>query len=375
MERIKRDFSDIKCLVVKVGSSSLILPDGNPNEEQMRSLAVQLADLKKQGLEIILVSSGSVGIGFHQLGFKQRPKSMPEKQAAAAVGQGILMDKYENFFSLYGVRVGQILLTREDFSNRKRFLNIRNTFHALLNLGVIPIVNENDTVATEEIRFGDNDSLAAQVAGLVGADLLLMLSDIDGLYDRNPSQDSQAVLLDRVTEITPELEQAAGGAGSKVGTGGMTTKLTAAKMAMRFGLPMVLARASENAVILRVIMGEALGTVFWPIARMDNRKSWIAYSAKVEGEIVVDAGAEKALVKRGKSLLPSGIKEVHGNFEPGSTVVIVNEKNEEIGRGIVSYSAWEIEQIKGQQTKDILAILNHSDYEEVIHRNNLVLNN
>ncbi len=374
MERIKRDFSDVKCLVVKIGSSSLLLSNGDPNEEQMRSLVVQLANLKRQGLEIVLVTSGSVGIGFHQLGFKQKPKNMPEKQAAAAVGQGILMDKYENLFSMYGVKVGQILVTREDFANRQRFLNIRNTFHALLNFGVIPIVNENDTVATEEIRFGDNDTLAARVAGLVGADLLLMLSDIDGLYDQDPRKTSKAKLLDRVTEITQELEQVAGGAGTKVGTGGMATKLAAAKMAMHFGLPMVLARASANEVILRIMLGEALGTVFWPITRMDNRKSWIAYSAKIEGTLVIDAGAERALVSKGKSLLPSGIKEVTGNFLPGSIVVIFNEKRQEVGRGIVSYSAEEIAQIKGLQTKDVLAVLGHCDYEEVIHRNNLALN-
>lgn len=368
-----RDFSEVRRLVVKVGSSSLVYNTGKPNLAQMENLVRQLADIHNRGIEVLLVTSGAVGIGFNRLGYAKKPKSLPEKQAAAAVGQGILMHIYEKFFAEYGVTVGQVLLTREDFSHRKRFLNARNTLYALLGMGVIPIINENDTVAVEEIKVGDNDNLAAQVAGVVDADLMILLSDIDGLYTANPKTDPGAEMLYMVTEITPEMEKMAGGAGSAVGTGGMTTKLQAARMAMHFGLATVLARAGEKDVIRRVVAGEQLGTVFWPSVRLDNKKRWIAYSSAVQGKLTIDEGAVQAITRGGKSLLPSGITGVFGDFEMGNTVSVVGPDGREVARGIVNYSARELEMIKGMHTQDIHGVLGHKDYDEVVHRNNLVL--
>lgn len=373
MQRPRRDFVDVKRIVVKIGSSSLAYPTGEPNDQQMKILVSQLSKLKERGLEVVLVTSGAIGVGFHQLGYKKRPKTIQEKQAAAAVGQGILMNKYESFFGEYGVLVGQILLTKEDFASRKRFLNARNTLYALLNLGAIPIINENDTVAVDEIKLGDNDTLASRVAGLVDADLLLMLSDIEGLYTDNPRTNPDACLLYMVTEINQELEQMAGGAGSEVGTGGMTTKLQAAKMAMHSGFPMVLAKAEEKDVVLRVLSGEPLGTVFWPSVRLENKKGWIAYSANVQGNLIIDDGAVQALLKKGKSLLPSGIIKIEGDFSLGEIVSIQNSLGLEIGRGIINYSFKEMEKIKGLQSKDIAKVLGYCDYDEVIHRDNLAL--
>jgi glutamate 5-kinase len=373
MHKPARDFRDIKRIVVKIGSSSLIYSTGKPNLAQMENLIRQLADIHNRGLDVLLVTSGAVGVGFNRLGYRQKPKSIPEKQAAAAVGQGMLMHMYEKLFAEYGVVVGQILLTREDFSERRRFLNARNTMCSLLGMGVIPIINENDTVAVDEIKLGDNDTLAAHVAGLVDADLLLLLSDIQGLYSANPRKDPGAVVIPMVTEITSKLEAAAGGAGSAVGSGGMATKLQAARMSMHFGLAMVLAGAGEADVIRRVVAGEQLGTVFWPSARLDNKKRWIAYCATIQGKLFLDEGAAQALVRRGKSLLPSGITGVEGDFEIGNTVSLVDKDGKEIARGIVNYSAREVNIIKGLHTDDIQKTLGHKDYDEVVHRNNLVL--
>lgn len=369
-----RDFSEIRRIVVKVGSSSITYLNGKPNLEQMEFLVRQLADLHNQDRDVLLVTSGAIGVGLKRLGYARRPKNIPEKQAAAAVGQGILMHMYEKFFAEYGVVAGQVLLTREDFSDRKRFLNARNTMYALLNLGVIPVINENDTVAVEEIKLGDNDNLAALVAGLVDADLLILLSDIDGLYTANPRVDPQARLIDRVDEITAEVESLAGGAGTSLGTGGMATKIQAARVAMHSGVTMVLARTTEKDVIRRVVAGEPVGTVFWPSVRLENKKRWIAYSSTVHGKIYVDGGAAQALLHKGKSLLPSGVTKVEGEFDMGNTVSVISPEGKEIARGIVNYSSSEVEQIKGSQTREIAEILGHKDFDEVVHRDNLVLN-
>lgn len=369
----ERDFRHIKRVVVKVGSSSIIYPTGRPNLSQMEQLARQLADLHNQGKEVLLVTSGAIGVGQHRLGYTRRPRTIPEKQAAAAVGQGMLMHMYDKFFGEYGVAVGQILLTREDFSDRKRFLNARNTMYTLLRQGVVPVINENDTVAVEEIKLGDNDNLAALVATLVDAELLILLSDIDGLYDADPRKNSGARLIAEVHEITPELEALSGGAGTPVGTGGIVTKLQAARIAMHSGIVTVLASSSEKDVVRRVVAGEPLGTVFWPCSRLEKKKCWIAYGSTVHGRIYVDEGAARALLENGKSLLPSGIIRVEGSFEMGNTVSICDPAGKEIARGIVNYSSAEVERIKGIQTREIARVLGHKDYDEVVHRNNLVL--
>lgn len=357
-----------------MGTSSVAHATGKPNLFKIESLVRQLADLYNMGKEVILVTSGAIGTGAGKLGLPGRPRTIPEKQAAAAVGQGVLMHIYEKLFAEYGVTVGQVLLTREDFSDRRRFLNARNSLHAMLQFGVIPVINENDTVAVDEIKLGDNDNLSALVAGLIDAELLVLLSDIDGLFTADPRKVKNAKLIRDVTEMTPEIEVLSGGAGSKLGTGGMATKIQAARIAMHSGVVTVIANMEEKDVIRRVIDGETVGTVFWPCAnKMENKKRWIAFSSSICGKIFVDEGAVRALVKQGKSLLPSGITSVEGCFDIGNTVLIVGSDGKEIARGIVSYSSEEIELIKGAQTKDITRILGHKDYDEVIHRNNLVV--
>ena len=364
--------SQIKRLVVKVGSSSLTYATGKLNIEQMEKLVRQMVDLHNRGIKVLLVTSGAVGAGAGKMGLTKKPRTIPEKQAAAAVGQGMLLHMYEKFFAEYGVVVGQVLLTREDFSDRRRFLNARNTLQALLGFNIIPVVNENDTVAVDEIKLGDNDNLAAMVAGLVDAELLILLSDVDGLYDSDPRLPG-AGLLSEIYELNEEIESLAGGAGSKVGTGGMATKIQAARIAMHSGLVTVIARASESDVIRRVSAGEPLGTAFWPSARLVQKKKWIAYGSTVCGRIRVDDGAVRALQRDGKSLLPSGVTAVEGKFDVGNTVSVVNHGGREIARGIVNYCAADVEKIRGCKTGEIAGILGHKDYDEIIHRDNLAL--
>lgn len=374
-EKIRRETVErAKTVVVKVGSSTITHRTGKLNLERMEKLVRQLADLHHEGRRVLLVTSGAVGAGMGKLGLTRRPRTMPEKQACAAVGQGILMHMYEKLFAEYGIVVAQVLLTRDDFSSRPRFLNARHALHTLLQMGVIPIVNENDTVATEEIRLGDNDTLSAMVAALVEADLLLLLSDIEGLYTANPRQDKTAQLIEFVREITPELERSAGGAGSHLGTGGMVTKLQAARIATSSGVAMVIANGSRENVIRAIMRGEKIGTFFLPRETpLQMRKKWLAFGAALQGELVVDEGAEKALVEKGKSLLPSGIVEVRGEFEAGTPVRIVNRQGRELARGIVNYRADEIRKIMGKKTAEIPRVLGYKDYDEVVHRNNMVL--
>lgn len=369
----QRQFPPVKRIVVKIGSSSLIYPTGNPNLSQIESIIYQLSDLHGEGKEVLLVTSGAIGMGLQRLGRSRPLKTIPEKQAAAAVGQGILIHIYGKLFSEYNIPVGQVLLTREDFSDRKRFLNARNTLFTLLRLGVLPVINENDTVAVEEIKLGDNDNLAALVGGLVDADLLIILSDIDGFYTGDPGS-ATASLISEVKEISAEMEKTASGSKTDVGTGGMVTKLQAARVAMHSGMIMVLAASREKNVLRRIIGGEKLGTVFWPSIRLDNKRRWIAYSSTIHGRILIDKGAAAALLHKGKSLLPSGISSVEGKFEMGNTVSVIEPGGQEIARGIVNFSSEEIEIIKGARTGEIPNLLGYKDYDEIIHRNNLVLN-
>ncbi|MDA8235282.1 MAG: glutamate 5-kinase [Clostridia bacterium] len=367
--------SEVKRIVVKVGSSTITHGSGKLNLARMEGLVRQLADLHHQGKEVVLVTSGAVGAGMGKLGLKQRPKTIPEKQATAAVGQGILVHMYEKMFAEYGPVVAQVLLTREDMAERRRFLNARNALLTLLDYGVIPIINENDTVAIEEIRVGDNDTLSAMVASLVDADLLILLSDIEGLYTGNPREDKEAKLIPLVEEITPEVEKLAGGAGSNLGTGGMITKIQAARIAMSSGVAMIIANGSREGSIRDAAAGKDIGTLFLPREnRLQSKKRWIAFNSTVMGCLHIDAGAAKALLKNGKSLLPTGITGVEGDFETGNAVSVYGPDGVEIARGIVNYDAEEIARIKGVKTKDIMEVLGYKDYDEVIHRDNLVLN-
>jgi len=369
-----REFGNVRRIVIKIGSSSLAYPTGKLRLARIERLVREMADLHNAGCEVMVVTSGAIGAGMGKLGLKERPKSIPTLQACAAVGQGILMHMYEKFFAEYGITVAQVLLTREDFADRRRFLNARNTLETLLRLHTVPIINENDTIAVEEIKLGDNDQLSALVAVAINANLLLMLSDVDGLYTTDPRTDPRARRIPEIAEITPDIEKLAGTPGSALGTGGMATKLMAARIAVHSGVAMVIAPAGEDNVIRRVLAGEDIGTVFWPVPhKLKNRKRWIAFSATVQGRVFVDAGAAAALALHGKSLLPSGVVGVSGEFGVGSTVSVIDPEGREIARGIVNYSSAELEKIKGVKTTEITRILGEPRCDEVIHRDNLVL--
>lgn len=378
MSRLSFDratLKDVKRIVIKVGSSTITYGNGKRNFSRIDRLAREIADLANQGKEIILVSSGAVAVGVDRLGLVAKPKTIPGKQAAAAVGQGVLMHTYEKIFAEYGQIVAQVLLTRMDSVDRHRYTNSRNTFLALLEHKVIPIVNENDVVAIDELKIGDNDNLSALVAGIVDADLLIILSDIDGLYTANPQNDPNAKLVPEVTDITPEIEASAGDAGSKVGTGGMFTKIQAAKMATSSGINMVIASGEEKDAISRILEGEEIGTLFVSREnRLQFRKRWLAFGARIAGKIVVDDGCAKAVRKAGGcSILPAGITDVEGEFEAGNTISVVNKNGHELARGLANYSSEELDMIKGAKTSEIENILGHKHFDEVIHRDDLVI--
>ncbi len=365
-------------IVVKVGTSTLTHKNGKLNLEQIEKLVRQLSDLRNQGKDVVLVSSGAIGAGMGKLNLEERPKTIPEKQAVAAIGQGILLHIYEKMFSEYGQATAQLLLTKADLEHRQRFLNGRNTLLTLLRFGVIPIVNENDTVAFEEIKFGDNDTLAALVGTLIDADLVILLTDIDGFYDGDPRKNKNAKRIPVVETIDEQVEGQAGSVGSKFGSGGMATKITAASIAVNAGIPLMIAHGGEEHIIRRLTAGEDVGTLFLPLdlkqgVKPHLRKKWIAFSSHVDGKLVVDDGAKNALIHKGKSLLPSGIVTVDGNFTAGDVVGIVDVNGREFARGITNYSNQELNRIKGQQSKDICPILGYKDFDEVIHRDNLSL--
>ena len=361
-------------IVVKVGTSTLTHPNGKLNFFRIEGLVRELADAVNAGKQILLVSSGAVGAGMDRLGWKEKPKTIPEKQAAAAVGQGILMHTYEKLFAEYGQVVAQVLLTREDSVNRRRYANSRNTLLTLLNIGVIPIINENDAVSIDELKIGDNDTLSANVAAIVDADVLIILSDVEGVYSANPQTDPQARLLPEIADVTPEVEAMCGGAGTMRGTGGMLTKMAAARMAMNSGIVMVIASGGRDGAVQSVLAGKPIGTLFPPRQnRLQFRKRWLAFGARIKGRLKVDKGCAQALLSNGSSLLAAGVKEVDGNFEQGSTVSILNPEGWEIARGLVNYSTDDVRKIMGAHTHEIAEILGHKPYDEVVHRDNLVL--
>lgn len=363
-----------KRIVVKVGTSTLTYDTGRLNLRRIEAIVKQLADLANQGKEIILVSSGAVGAGLAPLGFKEKPKDLVMKQAAASVGQGVLLHMYEKLFREYGHTVGQILLTREDSTNRSRYINLRNTLYALISLGVIPILNENDVVSIDEFKIGDNDTLSAIIASTVEADLLIILSDIEGLYTANPQTNPDAELISEVEAITPHIYEISGGAGTSRGTGGMYTKIEAANIAVNSGVHMVVASGAHNDSIEVIAAGGLRGTHF--VARDTKphmKKRWMAFGTRLKGSVSVDAGCANALLKKGSSLLPVGIIGVSGNFQEGETISILFN-GEEIARGMVNFSSQDIEQIKGCNSHKITKRLQvENAHTEVIHRDNLVI--
>lgn len=362
----------MKTLVVKLGTSTLVR-DGAIDEVYIASLATQVAQLREEGWQTVIVSSGAVRAGLNVIGL-EKASTLPEKQAAAAVGQSMLMRAYRKTFSELGLHVAQLLLTRADTADRRRFLNARHTMNQLFAWGVVPIVNENDTVATDEIRVGDNDTLAALTALVAEADCVLLLSDIDGFY--MPGHEGP---VPRIEKIDESIEAAAGGAGSIGGTGGMRTKIEAARIATQAGTDMVIAHGREPEVLLKVARGIGagdlkIGTRFMPSANLRSRKSWIAYGRRVEGIIGLNDCARAALVDKGSSLLPIGIVEVEGSFQPGA-LVLVKDSRGEIGRGLANFSAEDLRLIAGRHSSEINTILGKESAKEAIHRDNLSLTN
>lgn len=376
MCKLEREMlKNAKRIVVKVGTSTITYSNGKRNFSQIDRLARELSDLQNQGKEMILVTSGAVAVGVDRLGLPKKPDTIPGKQAAAAVGQGVLMHTYEKFFADYGQVVAQVLLTKTESIDRHRYTNSRNTFMELLKQGVIPIVNENDVVALDELKIGDNDNMSALVAGIVDADLVIILSDIDGLYTANPQTNPDAELVSLVTEITPEIEASAGGVGSARGTGGMATKIQAAKAATSSGINLVIASGTEKNAIPRIVNGENIGTLFVSREnRLQFRKRWLAFGARIQGSVVVDAGCAEAIHKAGGcSILPAGVISVEGCFEPGSTISVKDGDGHELARGLSHYSSEELEKIKGCKSCDIEDIIGHKNYDEIIHRDDLVI--
>jgi glutamate 5-kinase len=364
----------MKRIVVKIGSNILADDKEGLDTKRISSIASDISALQDKGYEVVVVSSGAIAAGMRKLGLKEKPKDVKLKQAAAAVGQSSLMWAYERGFSGYGKKVAQILLTRNDLADRKRYINAKNTLLTLLSFGVVPIINENDTVATDEIKFGDNDHLASLVAGLVEADRLVILSDVEGLYTADPRQSAKASLIECVDEITPELEQKAGGAGSIVGTGGMYSKILAAKKAVSYGIFVHIISGRKDGLLCSLLDGHHSGTLFKPKQeKLSSRKGWIAYGSRAKGSLILDEGAVKALVESGKSLLPSGIVSVEGGFETGDAVYCLDARGTRIAKGLINYSSAEIERIKGKKTSEIEKVLGYKYSDEAIHRDNLVL--
>ncbi len=360
-------------LVVKIGSNIIAAKDGL-DEARIGAIASDIAAARGKGHEIVIVSSGAIAAGMGKLGIREKPSDIRMKQAIAAVGQSSLMWAYEKTFAEKGWKVAQVLLTRDVFSDRARYINAKGTLISLLGLKVIPIINENDTVAVEELRFGDNDQLAALVASLIEADRLIILSDVDGFYKEDPRLNPNAELMDIVEGITPKIEKMAGGSGSLVGTGGMYSKVLAAKKAVTAGIAVHIVNGRKNGIISGLLEGGRHGTLFMPTeSRLSAKKGWIAYGVKAKGTLVIDDGAKEAVMSRGKSLLPSGIVQVEGEFKSGDPVYCVSLKGERIAKGLSNYSSREVEKIKGMKTSEIEKALGYRYSDEVIHRDNLVL--
>jgi glutamate 5-kinase len=366
--------TDAQPLVVKVGYSLVTNNGQGLDLAAISAWVTQISQLVKEQRQVVLVSSGAVAEGMQRLGWRKRPTNINELQAAAAVGQMGLVQMYESCFSQHGLHTAQVLLTHEDLADRKRYLNARSTLRTLLDLNVIPIINENDTVVTDEIRFGDNDTLASLVANLIEADVLVILTDQSGLYSADPRKNPDAVFIEREIAGNPELEKMAGGAGTAIGSGGMLTKILAAKRAARSGAGTIIASGREPEVLVRLAQGEAIGThLHAEQMKTVARKQWLADHLRLAGKVTLDAGATKALLKDGKSLLPIGVVKVEGNFDRGDVVACMDADGKEIARGLVNYNAAETARILRKPSSEIEKILGYIDEAELIHRDNLVL--
>ncbi|MDD3927066.1 MAG: glutamate 5-kinase [bacterium] len=372
---IRQRWASAGRLVVKVGSNTLTGGGGKLDQDYIQTLAGFICSLRRRGCDVLLVTSGAIRVGQELMRMEDRPVTIPAKQAAAAVGQSELMHIYAQAFGKYDQTVAQILLTRGDMADRRRYLNTRNALTSLFAAGVLPIANENDTVAVEEIRFGDNDTLAALLAGLCQADLLLNLSDVDGMYTADPRRDPQARRIEVVEKLTPEIEKAAAGAGSKAGTGGMTTKLAAARICMNSGIAMVIAAGRDLDKLASLPEEDVFpGTVFLPRrSTLTGRKRWLAFSRHPKGRLEINDGAVKALAVGGGSLLPVGITSVNGEFVAGDLVGIIDSQGREVARGLSNYSSGEARIIAGRHCNEIEPLLGHDSYDEIVHRDNMVI--
>lgn len=370
----RSEFAQAKRVVVKIGSS--LLTDGGRglNKQAIADWVEQMSSLKHQGVDVVLVSSGSVAEGMARLKLKARPKTLHELQAAASVGQMGLVRRFEDEFQTHGLLAAQVLLTHDDLSDRQRYLNARSTLLTLLDFGAIPVINENDAVATEEIRFGDNDTLGALVANLVEADLLILLTDQTGLFDANPSLNPDAKLISSISVNEGLLDEVAGGSISGLGRGGMFTKVRAARLAARSGAATVIVSGKIDRVVNRVFTGEELGTYLIPnIAPLAARKQWLAGQLQLKGSVILDAGAVRILKDAGKSLLAVGVKQVQGAFQRGDLVSCLDSQGNEIARGLINYGAEDAAKIAGKPSSDFESLLGYADEDELIHRDNLVL--
>lgn len=372
-DAVRQEARRARRIVVKVGSGTLS-DGGRLRSRLIGSLARQISALMDDGRRVVLVTSGAIAVGSRALGWAHTGRTIPEKQAAAAVGQIGLCEIYQRHFARHGRCVGQVLVTRLGLEERERYLNARHTLGTLLDLGAVPIVNENDTVATEEIRFGDNDNLSATIVDLVGADLLVILTDVEGLYEQPPrAGEPLPPLLPVVRSLTDELRSRAGGPGSAFGRGGMATKLQAADAAGRSGAATVLCNGRRPDVLLRVARGEPVGTLILPGDRLGSRKHWLAFTARPRGTLTLDDGAVRAVCEGGRSLLPAGVAHVTGEFGIGDPVRCVDAGGREVARGLAAYGAGEVERIKGLPTRRIAQVLGYSNGDEVIHRDDLVV--
>jgi len=367
--------SKAKKVVVKIGTGVLTTDDGYVDKEQIQRLAGQVVELKKMGYNVVVVSSGAVGSGMGELGLAKRPGTLPELQAVAAIGQSKLISTYDECFKLHGYHAAQILLTREDFEDRQRYLNTCNTIHTLFQMKAIPVVNENDTISVDEIKFGDNDALSALVTNLLNAELLIILSSVDGLYDRCPTAKGKATVIPSVENISDEVKQLAFNLKTQRGVGGMKTKLEAASVVTNAGEAVIIANGRTNGILKKIVQGENVGTLFLPKdEKLASRKRWIGYTIKPKGKIYVDAGAMHALTEKGKSLLASGIVSIEGVFGKGDIVSVCRKEDRAVfARGLTNYSSEELDKIKGSSTIQIPKVLGYKLYDEVVHRDNMVI--
>ncbi|MFQ6131303.1 MAG: glutamate 5-kinase [Armatimonadota bacterium] len=369
----REHLAEARVIVIKLGSR-VVLRDGGVNEGRLARLAAEVAGFRDEGRQVLLVSSGAVGLGLSVLGLPDQVDDVSKRQAAAAVGQSALMQTYQRLLAPYEQTVAQILLTTEDIADRERYLHIRNTTQALLASGAIPVFNENDSVSVAGVTFGENDKLAALVASKIGADVLIFLTETQGLYTADPASDPSAEVVRRVEVDDRKVLEYVGKVEDAVTKGGMLAKINAARTLASVGIPAVIARGSEERVLSRIIAGEEVGTFFAPRGRASSRKSWIATALTPEGAIVVDDGAKRALVHPdGASLLPAGVVEVVGEFGAGAAVSVVDSEGVEIARGLVNYSAAEARKLQGAHSSQIREILGRSGHEEIVHRDNLVL--